>query len=212
MGGAPKRPAPSGKPLRLLQAVPNRVYNRLIVRYPHQTDRDYAFFYHEAAHRLAGTYAGNAIDDTILIPFLMLYRQAFELQLKNFIRYLASIRRRYHEPANLRLHSGSINKRLRGNEIGHNLAKLVNELLEHYKSLDLPEEFPESVKKLILMMHDADNHGTAFRYAGELPKSQDSADFPDLVEMLDNEFQLLRAVEDWVDGIYSAAPDPEDFY
>jgi len=90
--GAPKRPAPSGKPLRLLQAVPNRVYNRLIARYPYRTDRDYAFFYHEAANRLASTYTGKTIDDTILIPFLMLYRHAFELQLKNCIRYLAGNR------------------------------------------------------------------------------------------------------------------------
>jgi len=192
--------------------VPSKVYNRLIVRYPYQTDRDYAFIYHEAANRLASTYTGEPIDDTILIPFLMLYRQAFELKLKNFIRYLAGIRRRYYEPANSELDPRTIDKKLLSNKFGHNLAKLLNELLKHYESLDLPEGFPESVKKLVWMMHDADNHGTAFRYAGQMPESQDSADFPDLVEMLDTEFQLLSAGEDWIDAIYSAAPDPEDFY
>jgi hypothetical protein len=210
MDNASSGPASSGKPLRLLQAVPNKLYKRLIVRYPYETDRDYAFFYHEAAHRLASTYKGEPIDDTILIPFLMLYRQAFELKLKNFVRYLASIRRRYHDPTNSELDFEAIKKRIRG-ELGHNLAKLLNELLKHYESLDLPEEFPEGTKRLVLMMHDADNRGTAFSYAGEMPESQDLADFPDLVEMLDEEFRLLSALEDWVDAIYSAAPEPDDF-
>ena len=187
------------------------IYSRLIVRYPYQTDRDYAFFYHESANRLASTYTGEPIDDTILMPFLMLYRHALELQLKNLIRYLAAIRRRYHEPANPELYSESIDKNLR-DKIRHNLAKLINELIKHYESLGLDEEFPESVKKLIRMMHDADNHGTAFRYAGQMPERQDSADFPDLVEMLDREFRLLDALEDWIDAIYSEAPDPEDFW
>jgi len=211
MGGIPNGPAPGGKPLRLLQAVPSKVYNRLIVRHPYKTDGDYAFFYHEAANRLASTYTGEPIDDTILIPFLMLYRQAFELKLKNFIRYLAGIRLRYDESANSELDPKTIDEKLR-KELGHNLAKLLNELLKHYAFLDLPEGFPESVKKLVWMMHDADKHGTAFRYARQMPESQDSADFPDLVEMLDKEFRLLSAGEDWIDAIYSAAPDPEDFY
>jgi hypothetical protein len=30
--------------------------------------------------------------------------------------------------------------------------------------------------------------------------------------MLDTESRLLGAVEDWIDAIYSAAPDPEDFW
>lgn len=212
MDGVPNGPAPSGKPLRLLQAVPSKVYKRLIVRYPYETDRDYAFFYHEAANRLASTYTGEPIDDTILMPFLMLYRQAFELKFKNFIRCLAAIRRRHVEPTNSELHPERIDEKLRSNEVGHNLAKLLNELLKHYESLDLPEGFPESVKKLVRMIHDADNRGTSFRYAGQMPESQDSADFPDLVEMLDKEFRLLSAVEDWVYEMDSAAPDSEDFY
>jgi hypothetical protein len=209
MNDLPGAEVPSGPPLRLLQSVPGKVYSRLIVRYPYQTDSDYAFYYHESANRLASTYTGKAIDDVILMPFLMLYRQAFELQLKGFIRHLASVRRRYHEPTNLALHREEINERLRS-KLGHNLAKLLGELLKHYDALKLSEAFPESVKKLVLMMHEADGKRTAFRYGGLLPDSQDSADFPDLVEMFDKEFKLLCAGEDWVESIYDAVPEPEE--
>jgi hypothetical protein len=210
MSAFPSGKTPSGKPLRLLQSVPNKVYKRLIVRYPHQTDREYALFYHEAATRLASTYSGRPMDDTILMPFLMLYRHAFELHLKNFIRFLASVRRRYHDSLNPDLDRDVINGRLQ-KALGHNLAKLLNELLKHYDALDLKEEFPDSVRKIILMLHDADGRGTAFRYSGEMPESQDRADFPDLAALLDEELGLLSAVEDWIDAMYAAAPTPEEF-
>lgn len=200
---------PGDKPLRLLQAAPSKVHKRLIVRYPNQTDREYAFFYHEAALRLATTYSGRPVDDTILMPFLMLYRHAFELQLKNFVRYLASVRRRHHDPSNPDLDRVKVDDRLQ-RALGHNLAKLLNELLKHYNSLDLDEEFPVSVRKVILMLHDADGKGTAFRYSGELPDSQDRADFPALAELLDGELGMLGAVEDWIDAMYSAIPNPEE--
>ena len=201
----------SDKPLRLLSEVPNKVYHRLIVRYPHQTDRDYALFYHEAASRLASTYTGKPIDDTILVPFLMLYRHAFELELKNLIRFLSSIRYRYYEPGNWELRREAVAEKLQ-HKLGHNLAKLFNELLRHYDALSLPESFPDSVKKLILVLHEADGRGTAFRYAGDLPQSQDYANFPDLVSMLDDEFTMLGAVEDWIEAMYEAMPAPEEIY
>ncbi|PQM73915.1 hypothetical protein C5Y44_10655 [Corynebacterium sp. J010B-136] len=54
----------------------------LLVYSPGQSNKDYALAYHESAKRLAGTFKGQAGDDLILLPFLALYRQAFELQLK----------------------------------------------------------------------------------------------------------------------------------
>ncbi|MHA6781880.1 hypothetical protein ACVGOW_12930 [Pseudonocardia saturnea] len=199
----------SDKPLRLLQAVPGKVYQRLIVRYPHQSDREFAFFYHEAALRLASTYSGRPIDDTILLPFLMLYRHGFELQLKNFIRNVAGLRRRHHGATGPDVDREAVNEKLQRDH-GHNLAKLLHELLKHYNALELREAFPESVSKVVRMLHDADRNGTAFRYSGELPDSQDHADFPALAELLDEQLGLLSAVEDWVDELYAAVPDHED--
>lgn len=53
-----KHPA---KPLRLLTSVPNKVYDRLIVRYPFQTDRDYAASYHFSARDSLKPMQGNPL-------------------------------------------------------------------------------------------------------------------------------------------------------
>lgn len=70
------------------------------------------------------------------MPFLMLYRQAFELQLQNFIRYLAGVRRCRVEAShrNPDLTHEAIEKRLRY-IFGHNLRALLDDLLKHYNAL-----------------------------------------------------------------------------
>jgi hypothetical protein len=90
-------------------------------------------------------------------------------------------------------------------ELGHNLYKLLNEALKHYSVVDVPEPFPKSVADLVLKLHQADNTGTAFRYAGNLTDVQEHADFPDLATLHD-QFETLSNVEDYVDGLYSEVP------
>ena len=192
------------KPLRLLESVPNKVYNRLIVRYPYQTDRDFALSYQFAAKRLAETFAGDPVDDLILLPFLTLYRQTFELELKNLIRFLVHTRSSYIEGRTPELVEAVSDERLRS--LGHNLHKLLNETKKHYEALDLDESFPAEVESLIGMLHEADKSGTAFRYAGQLPTTQEYADFPDLARLLDQQYENLTVITDYVDGLYSAAP------
>lgn len=192
------------KPLRLLESVPNKVYSRLIVRYPYQTNRDYALSYRFAAKRLAETFTGDTIDDLILLPFLTLYRQAFELELKNLIQFLVSTRMTYVEGRTSELEQARSDERFR--ELGHNLHKLLNEAKKHYDALDLDESFPPEVEKLIAMLHEADKSGTAFRYAGQLPNTQEHADFPDLAALLDQQYDNLTVITDYVDGLYSAGP------
>lgn len=192
------------KPLRLLESVPNKVYSRLIVRYPYQTNRDYALSYRFAAKRLAETFTGDTIDDLILLPFLTLYRQAFELELKNLIQFLASTRMTYVEGRTSELEQARSDERFK--ELGHNLHKLLNEAKKHYDALDLDESFPQEVEKLIAMLHEADKSGTAFRYAGQLPNTEEHADFPDLAALLDQQYDNLAVITDYVDGLYSAGP------
>jgi len=201
--GIPDQPEP--KPLRLLQAVPSKAYSRLIVRYPFQTDDNYAHAYRFAAKRLAETFNGDTVDDLILLPYLTLYRQAFELELKNTIRSLVRIRMTYVDGRTQELREAVSADRFKG-DFGHNLHKLLNEAKKHYAALDLPEPFPEGVDRLVMMLHDADRSGTAFRYAGQLPDVQEHADFPDLAAMLDREFDMLSVVEDYADGLYSVMP------
>lgn len=200
---------PNSKPLRLLQSVPSKVYSRLIVRYPYQTDADYAYAYELAAKRLATSFSGDAQDDLILLPYLTLYRQAFELELKNIIRALVGVRIAYVDgPTNELLHAISPD-RLKA-DMGHNLHKLLNEAKKHYEAMDLPHAFPKDVENLVMMLHEADKTGTAFRYAEQLPDVQQQADFPDLAAMFDEKFSMLVGIEDYVDGIYSAAPTLDD--
>jgi hypothetical protein len=193
----------------LLNAAPSTVYERLIVQWPHQTDRDLAFFYSESANRLASTFSGQPIDDTILLPFLTLYRQAFELQLKSFTRYLAAARKKYHEPSNPALSADEVDKRLRSRTIGHKLQPLLEELLEHYAALNLSEPFPGEVEQLLLLIHHADEPGTYFRYSGNLPEQRADVDFPVLVERFKEQFNHLQGVEDWAyDQIEGASQQP----
>jgi hypothetical protein len=203
--GAQRNAPLSANSLRILQAVPSKVHERLIVRYPFQSDADYAHAYHFSAKRLAETFTGQPIDDLLLLPFLSLYRQAFELELKNLIRALVRVRIVYVEGRTAELISATSEDVLK-TQFGHNLHKLLNEAKKHYKVLDLPEGFPKGVEQLVLMLHEADNAGTAFRYSGQLPETQEDADFPDLAALLDERFTMLSIVEDYVDGLFSAGP------
>jgi hypothetical protein len=166
-----------------------------------------AFFYSESANRLASTFSGRPVDDTILLPFLMLYRQAFELQLKSFTKYLAAMRRKHREPNNPDLGAEAIARKLRSRDIGHKLEPLLQELLGHYAALQLSEPFPAEVEQLLILMHQADEPGTYFRYAGNLPDQQTNVDFPDLVERFKEQFGMLQAVEDWAYDQFQAVPD-----
>lgn len=205
----PKFPKPPQGP-RLLTKHPSTDYSRLIVRYPYQKDHHLAFAFQESARRLAATHTGQAIDDTILLPFLSLYRQAFELQLKVTLQVLAKWRRRFVDPADPSLEPAALDEHLR-KDLGHNLHKILNEILQHWEALGFDEAFPEEVQKLVQTMHAADKPGTSFRYSGGLPDSQDNIDFPNLVRDLDDNFSMLSAALDYADELYSAAPGPDEY-
>lgn len=182
-------------PLKLLAAAPCQEYSRLIVRYPYQTDGHYAHAYHFSAQRLASTFKGRPVDDLMLIPFLALYRQAIELQLKDSIRCLVELRMQYVDGRTQELESAvSLEKFKKG--FSHNLHKLLNETKKHYSVFGFPEEFPKSVEMLVLNFHDADERGTAFRYAGNLPNTQEHVDFPELAGVLDQGFKKLCCILD----------------
>ena len=101
-------------PIRLLTSVPNKDYSRLVVRYPYQTNDQCAHAYHFAANRLASTFGGEPIDDQLLLPFLTLYRHAFELQLKNTICSLVGLRANYLEGLDTRVVRGCLRETFQG--------------------------------------------------------------------------------------------------
>ena len=63
-------------------------YNRF-----RMTSRMVAVGYADAARRLDASYEGEPWGDVMLLPFLFLWRQALELQLKVNIRELAQLRK-----------------------------------------------------------------------------------------------------------------------
>lgn len=195
---------------RLFRLLPAFDYNSLIVRYPYQDDSAYAHAFHDAARRLAATFTGRAPDDLLLMPFLSLYRQAFELELKELVRYLAGLRRRYHGHQTPETERAIIDSYLK-QHVGHNLHRLLNSVLAHYEALDLPEPFPGSLRELVILLHEADATGTAFRYSGQMADSQDSIDFHALAKRLDDEWWLLAAIWSWIEAMYDAMPDTEDY-
>lgn len=193
---------------KLLEGVPATDYDRLIVKSPYETDRHFALFYREAANRLASTFSGKPEDDMILLPFLGLYRQAYELALKSFIRDLAKERRRLVDASNPDLVPDEIEKRIQYT-LGHNLHKLVNEVQIHWGALDLGADIPADLISLIMEMHQTNPAGTSFRYSSvNQPTDQVRSDFPDLVKMLEEGLTTLWSVEDWADSLTGAVPDP----
>lgn len=192
---------------QLFDSFPTQIQSQLIVHWPHLTDANLAVFYAESADRLANSYEGKPQDDMILLPFLMLYRQAFELQLKVFTKYLAAVRKKHREPHNPDLDAGTIEAKLRSRQIGHKLEPLQQEMLSHFNALQLAESFPADVSNLIDMLDAADGPGTFFRYAGNLPTRQINIDFVEMFTLFHDQFLMLRAAEDYVSAIVETWPD-----
>ena len=167
----------------------------LVVYYPGQSGKEYVLAYYDAAMRLASTFKGQANDDLVLLPFLTLFRHAFELQLKITIKDLVALRIEFGEGLAADLDSDRSDEALKA--MGHNLHKLLNIVEIHYEGLKLPQPFPESVKSIIMKIHEADHDGTAFRYSGLLGGVQERIDFPGFADRLSKEFILLESISEY---------------
>lgn len=196
-------------PTKLLSSSPAMAYRSQIVRYPYEDSGRVALSYRQAADRLASTFEGNPEDDSLLLPYLSLTRQAFELELKHLIATLASYRQVYVEGVTPELTLAQDPEHLRVT-YGHNLHKLLTEVERQYAALKLPSVFPASIRKVIQAFHEDDKAGVAFRYAGQLPEVQEHADFPTLHKLLTEAYDDLSLLEDYVDGTLSPGPTLHD--
>lgn len=200
-----KKPKPTPKSTAVMGSAPATTYRNLIVRYAHKDAGDFAFFYEESAKRLASTFSGKPEDDTMLLPFLYLYRQAVELRLKSHIQYFASVRMNYVDGVTPALRDAASAEWLR-KKFGHKLDRLLAETKVHYEVLSEGRPFPPEMEKFVLAFHEDDAGGVGFRYAGNLPNVQESADFPALADWLDTGYTNLALLEDEIDGVYSHVP------
>lgn len=200
---------PIPKPPALFAKNPNKDWRDLIVRHAFQDNTDFANAYHESAGRLAGTFGAQPIDDLILLPVLNLWRQAFELRLKEFVLEMARVRRNYLGVYLDDTNPTKLQAALK-DDVGHNLHKLLNLAERQYAEIDMGEPFPATIKTLILAFHEADRSGTAFRYAGQLPDTEDYISFGALTAQLEAEWTLLEGTSDWVIESYRAGPTIAD--
>ncbi|MDN5912859.1 MAG: hypothetical protein L0H71_09315 [Yaniella sp.] len=141
--------------------------SKFIFVQPSQTLASLAQDYKNAADRLAVTFQGNSIDDSLLKPFLFLYRHAFELQLKSMtVAWKFTSAKMYGRQ--IPSPSG-VEKALR--KSGHRLIDLFSKIDQSYKTV-LPEG-PALLKaslEVIDLLNRLDFEGTRFRY----PQSDES--------------------------------------
>lgn len=180
----------------LFTAHPSDDLANLIQYNPHfMSERLVAVGYADAADRLEASYRGQPWDDVMLLPFLFVWRQAIELQLKANVRDLAALRRQQGE-SDQRLRRETVDERLRNpSKVGHNLTKLIAEHDEHNRALGL-QEMPADVVRTLQLLAALDNGGTGFRYAGVLKAPGANLDFHSLAESLRTAFKLLEVIID----------------
>lgn len=175
----------------------------LIVRYPYQDDADVAFGYVEAAKRLAASFQGQPLDDTILMPFMYLWRHAVELSLKHQIKLAAKLRQANGEQDAL-----LDPDRLRGWLMRtHSMRDLATELAGHFAQLDLPE-MPNDTRRTLSWLIEADPKGQTFRYSGGLPDTQDFIDFLALSRCLEETYNMVSV---GIDVLWAYSAMQEDF-
>lgn len=198
----------------LFQRVPSRDISRAVFRFPYEDDFAYSLAYMDAAHRLASTHQGEARDDRILMPLLMLCRHAFELQLKELVRMLTRHRRHFGHHGVISLEDLELHLK---KKVRHNLSKVHSLARTHWEELGLGA-FPAEVNRAVQLLHEADPEGLSFRYtrflrdtsgstAGEsgrraeyqryLPERQESVDLPNLMALLSNGFETLGGAFDY---------------
>lgn len=189
--------APKSTSSRLFTLYPGQNYDGLILRYPHQSDSQLEYCFAEAAERLAASYTGRPHDDTILYPFLFLYRHAIELALKDSIRLAARLRRNNGED-DMELGEAEVRARLR-NKHRHSIGALLHELDGHLEALDQPR-LPKKTKRMLTAIATTDPKGESFRYAGSLTDDvQHALDFHQLAAALKEAYGITSATYDMLD-------------
>ena len=181
----------------------------LVVSYGSTTSAQLAVGFEEAAARLAGTAKGAPLDDIVLMPYLLLMRQSYELELKSAINEFAGVYRRHFDGNTEEWARTAVEARLK-NELGHRLLQLYREMERIWNLLDLPERPLPDIAKTVDMFHQLDPHGVALRYAARIHKTQQSISFRDLHSVLADGLSSLRACVDYVVVGCAAVPTVDD--
>lgn len=173
----------------------------------------YANHYRECADRLVESHRGRPQDDSVLMPFLTLYRQAYELLLKDLALCIAAHQFRFgntasdysRESMQARIGPGKDNW-------GHSLHRSFKWVSNEIEQLDLSDdELPQELKSAVDLLHDVDPSGTAFRYPDPKLTEPLNIDIYKLQNELSTGFHWLEAVYSFVDETLSVAPSDGDY-
>ena len=188
-----KKQTTSGGVFRKFQATST---DSLIVRQSYGGTPGLAFCYSEAADRLADTYTGQPIDDTILLPYLFLYRHAIELRLKDLI---LRGRRLNQLSKGCSVESSEEIRRDLQQRISHNLAGLLDELNPILDDLGVPPVSGDA-RNTIVNLSQNDPGGMSFRYMDAAAPGSDHVDFTRLREGLGRALETVTMLDDFLDA------------
>ncbi|MNW30270.1 hypothetical protein D3C74_71520 [compost metagenome] len=180
---------------------------------PYEGMGHYAFHYRHCADRLVNSHRANPEDDEILMPFLSLYRQAYELMLKDLALCVASHQRRFGNPSSYyskqametRIGTGKDN-------FGHKIIRSFSWVESELKILGLVDSnLPPELLKAVDLLHGIDPSGTNFRYPDPQLTEPLNVDIYKLQSVLATGFEWLSGVYDYVDETLGAAPSASEF-
>lgn len=136
----------------------------------------------------------------MLLPLFMLYRQAYELQLKSTIKELIELRKKYEvgDMTDVPLQ----NQEAYIEVLGHNFHKLLNAVRDNFCVFPTGEQVPNSICTVVMAFHQDDKKGTAFRYPNSLPKEVDVMSREQLVDYFNKPFNELSALVGCVSVLY----------
>jgi hypothetical protein len=129
-----------------------------------EDDELLAMGFAEAGDLIVQSWTTEGPNDLPFVPFVYLYRHAFELVLKAAIRETAARLRVEHE-ADAEIDASDLNKRMTRKPLGHNLGGLLDLLVHLLARLSLEDELPDEVQETIRQLDSIDPSGEAFRYA-----------------------------------------------
>lgn len=180
---------------------------------PHEDMGYYASHYRRCADRLVKSHQGDPQDDEILMPFLTLYRQAYELLLKDLALCIAAHQRRFGNPSSEYSREAMEARIGHGNKnFGHKLNRSFDWVSRELEQLNLlEEELPPELAKAVDLLHGIDPSGTNFRYPDPTLNEPLNVDIHKLQSVLATGIDWLWAVYDHTDETMGAAPSFSDY-
>lgn len=202
---------PQSTLMKLNKDYPSTSMKSLAMLQPYEDLGHYSHSYMECAERLFSTYQARPEDDQVLLPFLNLYRQAYELLFKDLALCLASHQRRLGN-LDARYTHAKMLETIGHKGFGHSLMKSHRWVEQAVEDLGLGHEpMPPQLRKAVDLLHNLDPSGTTFRYPDDDLGDVLRIDIIKLRQDLQDGIHWLWAVYDWADESLKAVPSASEY-